>query len=61
MKGNRVAEADAKGFLNIADQVRGKKSQLFKLDPKTKTIVSQQWTDKSININHNGKAPDVQL
>lgn len=47
--------------MSIADQVRAKKSQLFKLDPKTKTIVSQQWTDKSININHNGKAPDVQL
>lgn len=61
LKGKRVAEVDSAGMLQISEMKRGKKSQIFKLDGKSKTIVSTQWTDKSLNINHDGKSPDIQL
>jgi hypothetical protein len=51
----RVVEAWGANWLVIRDYVKDKRGQQFFFDEKSKTIKSQQWQDRSIDIHSNGR------
>jgi len=52
----RIVECNGGNNIRLADYVKGRRNQQFFYDEKSKTIKSQQWQDRSLSIQGNGRS-----
>jgi len=57
----RVVECWGANNIILPDYVKGRRGQQFFFDEKSKTIKSQQWQDRSLNIQGNGRSFNVNM
>jgi len=57
----RVVECWGASNIILSDYVKGRRGQQFWFDEKTKTIKSQQWQDRSLTIQGNGRSFNVYM
>jgi len=57
----RVIDSLSGGTVTLENWSRGKASQQFFFDAKTRTIKSMQWKNKSLQISDNGKGHNLTL
>jgi hypothetical protein len=57
----RVAELVGATNIVIKKYAKGRTAQLFYFDGKTKTIKSQQYKDRSLDITSNGASTNLRM
>jgi hypothetical protein len=57
----RVVECWGANNIILSDFIKDRRGQQFFFDEKSKTIKSQQWQDRSINIQGNGRSGNVNM
>jgi hypothetical protein len=57
----RVVDVEGNYRLSIRRLVKDKKSQLFVFDGETKTVKSNKWNGRSLNIQSSGRSADVYI